>query len=309
MLYKQIAHNKRNTWILMFGFAILILLVSCFIGAIFSLIVGGIFFLGGMIYMIGMYFNATRHLMKIVDARHITKDQYPQIYEIVEELCIAANLPMPQLYIIPDPRPNAFATGRDPGHASIALTQGLLDVMDKHEIEGVVGHELSHIRNYDTRVTVIASGLVGLINYTGIGLLLFGWTIVVNGKINLVTILFKILGLMMIVVGAAVSLVGIPAAKLLFSLVSKQREYLADVGSVDLTREPSGLISALTKLKVLEESVNKIQSSQSNLMLNTLYFNVPNTKSWIQNLFADHPSLDKRIKRLENSANQKNVKL
>lgn len=301
MLYKQIEQNKRNTWIILGLYTLLILIISIFLGMLFTVYVGGAFFIIGLIYIAHVYFDATRHLMKVTNAVEITKETEPQIYELVEELCLAGGLPVPKLYITPDQAPNAFATGRDPQHASLALTQGLLNMMNKKEVQGVIGHELSHIRNYDTRITVLASALTSLITMTGIGIVVFGWGVLTSESKGLLGLLIKFFALFLIIVGGIISIIGIPIAKLLFLLVSRQREYLADIGSVDLTREPSGLISALSKLEKLEEGESTPQIVSQDLALQHLYFNFPSAHNWISRLFSDHPPLDKRIERLENS--------
>lgn len=301
MLYKQIEQNKRNTWIILGLYTLLILIISIFLGMLFTVYVGGAFFVIGLIYIAHVYFDATRHLMKVTNAVEITKETEPQIYELVEELCLAGGLPVPKLYITPDQAPNAFATGRDPQHASLALTQGLLNMMNKKEVQGVIGHELSHIRNYDTRITVLASALTSLITMTGIGIVVFGWGVLTSENKGLLGLLIKFFALFLIIVGGIISIIGIPIAKLLFLLVSRQREYLADISSVDLTREPSGLISALSKLEKLEEGESTPQIVSQDLALQHLYFNFPSAHDWISRLFSDHPPLDKRIERLENS--------
>ncbi len=301
MLYKQIEQNKRNTWIILGLYIVLLLAISVFLGAIFTSYVGIGFFIIGLIYIAHVYFDATQHLMKVTNAVEITKETEPVIYELVEELCLAGGLPMPKLYITPNPAPNAFATGRDPEHASLAITQGLLNIMDKKEVQGVIGHELSHIRNYDTRITVLASALTSLITMTGIGIVFFGWGVLTSETKGIFGFFIKILALIVIAVGGIISIIGIPLAKLLFLLVSRQREYLADIGSVDLTREPSGLISALSKLEQLEEGAATPEISSQDLTLQHLYFNFPNAHNWLNRLFSDHPPLDKRIERLKNS--------
>ena len=301
MLYKQIEQNKRNIWIILGLYIVLLLAISVFLGAIFTSYVGIGFFIIGLIYIAHVYFDATQHLMKVTNAVEITKETEPVIYELVEELCLAGGLPMPKLYITPDPAPNAFATGRDPEHASLAITQGLLNIMDKKEVQGVIGHELSHIRNYDTRITVLASALTSLITMTGIGIVFFGWGVLTSETKGIFGFFIKILALIVIAVGGIISIIGIPLAKLLFLLVSRQREYLADIGSVDLTREPSGLISALSKLEQLEEGAATPEISSQDLTLQHLYFNFPNAHNWLNRLFSDHPPLDKRIERLKNS--------
>lgn len=301
MLYKQIEQNKRNTWIILGLYTVLLLAISVFLGAIFTSYVGIGFFIIGLVYIAHVYFDATQHLMKVTNAVEITKETEPVIYELVEELCLAGGLPMPKLYITPDPAPNAFATGRDPEHASLAITQGLLNIMNKKEVQGVIGHELSHIRNYDTRITVLASALTSLITMTGVGIVFFGWGVLTSETKGIFGFFIKILALIVIAIGGIISIIGIPLAKLLFLLVSRQREYLADIGSVDLTREPSGLISALSKLEELEEGADAPEISSQDLTLQHLYFNFPNAHNWLNRLFSDHPPLDKRIERLKNS--------
>lgn len=285
MLYKQIEQNKRNTWIILGLYTVLLLAISVFLGAIFTSYVGIGFFIIGLVYIAHVYFDATQHLMKVTNAVEITKETEPVIYELVEELCLAGGLPMPKLYITPDPAPNAFATGRDPEHASLAITQGLLNIMNKKEVQGVIGHELSHIRNYDTRITVLASALTSLITMTGVGIVFFGWGVLTSETKGIFGFFIKILALIVIAVGGIISIIGIPLAKLLFLLVSRQREYLADIGSVDLTREPSGLISALSKLEELEEGADAPEISSQDLTLQHLYFNFPNAHNWLNRLF------------------------
>ena len=159
MLYKQISQNKRNTVIIMVLFGILMLAISALFANFLTIWAGVIFFIIAIGYVLYTYFDATEHLMKVTGGVQLDKESAPEIYEMVEELCLAAGMPMPKLYVVPDSDPNAFATGRNPEHASLALTQGLLEIMNKQEVQGVIGHELSRIRNYDTRVTVIATCL------------------------------------------------------------------------------------------------------------------------------------------------------
>lgn len=305
MLYKQIAQNKRNTWIVLVLYLILILAISFLFSYFLTIYAGIIFFIAGCCYLAYVYYNATEHLMKVVNAKEVTKKNNPEIYELVEELCLAGGLPVPKIYIVPVKEPNAFATGKDPEHASLALTQGLLDIMNKNEVQGVIGHELSHIRNYDTRITVIASAITNLVVITGLSLIIFGWTIITEKGGGLIHFVIEIFAAILLMIGLGISVIGIPLAKIFWLLVSRQREYLADAGSADLTREPSGIISALKKLKKLEdqkEIPTDLQDSTSkNLTLNSLYFNAAKAKNWFQQLFSDHPPLDKRIKRLENS--------
>lgn len=304
MLYKQIEQNKRNTWIMLGIFLILLLAISTLIGYFFPRI-AIIFFIFSICYVAWTYFKATNTLLKVTGAQEVTKKSNPEIYEMVEELCLAGGMPMPKIYISPTQEVNAFSTGFDPEHASLVLYQGLLDIMNKNEVRGVIGHELAHIRNYDIRVTVLSSILVNFILWTGLGTLLGGWAIVTSDAKGWVAYLIKAFGLLILGFGSIVSVFAIPIAKLLSLLISRQREYLADAGSVDLTREPSGLISGLQKLEDLENGKKLLQNDKtnSNLVLQSLYFNTGSLTRWYQRLFSDHPPLDKRIKRLKDSAN------
>lgn len=304
MLYKQINQNKRNTWIVVSLFAILMIVISLLLTMINQWL-GIIFFGASCLYVAYVYFGVSDHLMEIAGAKPIDKKSNPEIYELTEELCLAGGIPVPKIYIVPVREANAFATGMDPQHASIALTQGLLDVMNKNELQGVIGHELSHVRNYDTRLTVISSALANFMVIAGLSLIVAGWQML-NVKLRgLISLLENFFGLAMLCVGLIISVVGIPLAKLFLLLISRQREYLADAGSVYLTREPSGIISALQKLEDMEKDPQTLPDSEklktNNLALTNLYFNFSKTGSWIRNLFSDHPPLNKRIARLKKS--------
>lgn len=301
MLYKQISQNKRNTVIIMVLFGILMLAISALFANFLTIWAGVIFFMIAIGYVLYTYFDATEHLMKVTGGVQLDKESAPEIYEMVEELCLAAGMPMPKLYVVPDSDPNAFATGRNPEHASLALTQGLLEIMNKQEVQGVIGHELSHIRNYDTRVTVIASAIVNLIYGTGMGLAIVAYGMITSKSKGIIALIIKLFCCLLGFIGLIIIVFGIPISKLLFLLVSRQREYLADVGSVDLTREPSGIISALQKLEDLENQDLLQSPDKNNLMLNSLSFNLPHVHSWWLRLMSDHPPLDKRIERLKNS--------
>lgn len=304
MLYKQINQNKRNTWFVISLFIILMIVISLLISR-FTIWAGIIFFVVSILYVMYVYFAATDHLMKIVGAKLLDKKNNPEIYELTEELCIAGGIPMPKIYLVPVREPNAFATGMDPQHASIALTQGLLDIMNKNELQGVIGHELSHIRNYDTRLTVITSALANFMVIAGLSLVIAGWQMTTTKLRGLISLFENLFGVALLAIGLIISVVGIPLAKLFLLLISRQREYLADAGSVYLTREPSGIISALQKLENMEQDPQKLPDSEklktNNLALTNLYFNFSKTGSWIRNLFSDHPPLSKRIARLKKS--------
>jgi heat shock protein HtpX len=217
-------------------------------------------------------------------AKKIEKKDNPKLYNAVENLSQTAGLPMPGVYIIDDPAPNAFATGRDPKHAIVAATTGLLDIMDKNELEAVIGHEISHIKNYDIRVSMITFGLVcvvGFISDLGLRMLYLSD----DDDRSPVGVVVMVL----------VSIFAPLAASLAQLAVSREREYLADASSVNLTRYPEGMIAALKKLDEHSRPMRR-----QNAATEALYINNPLRKNSFSNLFSTHPPIEKRIERLEN---------
>ncbi len=287
-MYKQIAANKRNTVLIMIFF---ILLISA-IGGIFAFIFKdwwieiGIFAVA-IIYAVFQYFFASSIAVAMTGAKQIEKKDNPKLYNAVENLSQTAGLPMPKVYIIDDAAPNAFATGRDPNHAIVAATTGLLDIMDKNELEAVIGHEISHIKNYDIRVSMITFGLVcvvGFISDLGLRMLYLSD----DDDRSPVGVVVMVL----------VSIFAPLAASLAQLAVSREREYLADASSVNLTRYPEGMISALKKLDEHGRPMRR-----QNAATEAFYINNPLRKNSFSNLFSTHPPIEKRIERLENGKN------
>ncbi len=285
-MYKQIAANKRNTILIMAFFVVII----CAIGGIFAFtfrdpwIEVGILVIS-LIYAVIQYYAASSLAVAMTGAKPIQKKDYPTYYNAVENLSLTAGIPMPKVYVIDDPAPNAFATGRDPKHAVIAATTGLLAIMDKNELEAVVGHELSHIKNYDIRVSMITFGLVCIIGFIadlGLRMSYYGDKedrSPVGAVILLITAIFAPL-----------------VASLAQLAVSREREYLADMSSANLTRYPEGMISALKKLAEHGRPMRR-----QNAAAESLYIANPLKKSSFTHLFSTHPSFEKRIERLENA--------
>lgn len=238
MLYQQIEQNKRNTWIVLGGFTALLLAIAGMLSVYLTFWAGIIFLAAGIIYMVYIYFYSTRHLMRITHAVEINQENVPQLYEMVEEMSLAAGIPMPKVYAIPSNIPNAFATVRDPEHASLAVTSGLVKSMNHDELLGVIGHEISHIRNYDLQVTTITSALSSFIYLAAVYLLALGWTLFKMDGGVITKCICWLFGSIALAVGAGLFIVVLPIAKLLNLSMSRQREYLADIGSVDLTRNP-----------------------------------------------------------------------
>ena len=290
-MYKQIAANKRNTVFIMLGFVVFI----AAIGAIFAYVWNDWWIIAyvlviATIYAVIQYFAASSLATMMTGAKEIKKRDNPRLYNTVENLALTAGLPMPKVYIINDPAPNAFATGRDPEHAVVAATTGLLDIMDNKEFTAVMAHEMSHVRNYDIRVSMITFGLVcvvGLIADMGIRMM---WLTnhhddEDSSPIGLIVILLT-------------SILAPVAASVAQMAVSREREYLADASAAHLTRYPEGMISALRKLDTHARPMK-----HQNPATEALFINNPLKKGLLSNLFSTHLPIEKRIERLEHGKN------
>ncbi len=285
-MYSEIAANKRKTWLIMAGFAAIIGLLGWIISNLYgrphffylALVIGGV-------YALIQYFAAAKLALAMSGAKEVTKKEEPRLYRIVENLSIATGSPMPRVYIIEDPALNAFATGRDPKHAVVAATRGLLDAMDDSELEAVMAHELGHVRNYDIRVMMIVFGLVSAIGFIADMLLHTLW-FRGNDRESSPNPLFMIL--------AIVAALLAPFIAMLVQLaVSRRREYLADSTGALTTRYPEGLARALEKIRD-HGSVLKRQNTS------TAHFFIANPLSGkaIARLFSTHPPVEDRIARL-----------
>lgn len=286
-MYKQIAENKRKTVFIIIGFVIMIGAIAAAFAwfyrdpwiAVWTIVIS-------IIYALIQYYFAGNIAMAMTGAKEIEKKDNPRLYNIVENLSITTGLPMPKVYIIDDKAPNAFATGRDPKHAAVAATTGLLDIMNDKELTAVMAHEMSHVKNYDIRVSMIVFGLVcviGLISDLGFRFMYYGDRRRDNEG--------SPVGYVMIVIVAILAPVFAGIAQM---AVSRQREYLADASAVNITRYPEGMIEALKKL----QSHAQPMKSQ-NIATEAMYINNPLRKGFFSNLFSSHPPIEKRIERLE----------
>lgn len=287
-MYKHIADNKRNTILIMAGFVVLIGVIATVFAYYFQdwsiLIYAGII---SVVYVLIQYFAAGKMAVAMTGGRKIEKKDNPRLWNIVENLSITTGLPMPQVYVIKDPAPNAFATGRDPKHAIVAATTGLMDVMDDSELTAVMAHEMSHVRNYDIRVSTIVFGLVcliGLLSDIGIRMMYYGGDS--DNERNSSPV-----GLILMLVTAVIAPI---AASLAQMAVSRQREYLADSSAAMMTRYPEGMINALKKLEAHARPMH-----QQNPAAAALFISNPMRKGAISSLFSTHPPIEKRIARLE----------
>ncbi len=284
-MYKQIAANKRRTILLMIFFVILI----SAIGGIFAYVYNNLWleigiFVIALGYAVLQYFAAGPIAVLMTGAHEIEKKDNPKLYNAVENLSITTGLPMPKVYIIDDPAPNAFATGRDPKHAIVAATTGLLDIMEKNELEAVMAHEMSHVKNYDIRVSMITFGLVCLVGLiSDIGLRLMYFTDDDDDR--------SPVGLIIMIITAIFAPLAAAIAQM---AVSREREYLADASAVNITRNPDGMINALKKLEEHQRPMRR-----QNAAAEALYINSSLKKGTISNLFSTHPAIEKRIERIE----------
>lgn len=291
-MYKQIAANKRNTILIMLGFILLITAIGWLVAYLLDdyYVVAWVLIIA-TVYAVIQYFLAGTLAVAMTGAKEIQKKDNPRLYNTVENLAITAGLPMPKVYLIEDAAPNAFATGRDPKHAIVAATTGLLDIMDNKELTAVMAHEMSHVRNYDIRVSMITFGLVCIVGYiSDLGMRMMFYANHGDDEDN------SPVGLIALLV---VSILAPIAASIAQMAVSREREYLADASAVKLTRYPEGMISALKKLATHSRPMKRQNSATE-----ALYINNPLKKGFINNLFSTHPPLEKRIERLEHGKTQ-----
>ncbi len=256
---------------------------------IFSEYMGGnnAVFIGGMIgaafYVLITYYSGSKMALALNGAKEIQKRDNPRLYRIVENLAITNGMPMPKVYVIDDPAANAFATGRDPNHAAVAATTGILDLMDDTELEGVIAHELGHIKNYDIRVSLVAFALTAVISLLAdmiLRITIFGGRDRENNQ------LFLILGIVAAILAPII-------ATMIQLAISRQREYLADATGALTTRYPEGLANALEKLESHSTVVKRQNTSTAHL-----FFANPLKKGAIAGLFSTHPPIEERVARL-----------
>jgi len=289
-MYSAIAKNKRNTVIIIVLFVIIIGVL----GWALSLLMGGdpwfitiATLIGAGVYALIQYFAASGQALALSGARQIQKQDDPRLYRIVENLAITTGMPMPKVYIIDDVAPNAFATGRDPDHAVVAATTGLLEIMTDSELEGVMAHEIGHVQNYDIRVSMIVFGLVvavGFISDIALRFTLFGGSRNNNNNGG---------NPVMLIIGIAALVISPIVATVVQAAVSRQREYLADATGALTTRHPDALASALQKLAAYGRPMQKQNSTMAHMWISD-----PTKPGIIDRLFSTHPPLQERVTRL-----------
>jgi heat shock protein HtpX len=300
--YGQISANKRNSFLLAAGVVALFAVLGLTIGyALVGTPEGAVGVMAlalgiGAISGIGAYFSGDKLVLAVSGARQVDETTAPQLLNVVREMAIAANVPMPVVYVIDDSAPNAFATGRDPAHASVAITTGLLEKLDREELQGVIGHELSHVQNYDIRFSLIVGVMVGAIAILADFFLRFTFWSNVGGRRsrdsssggNGIQAVIMIVAIVLAILAPIIS-------RFIQLAVSRQREYLADASAVELTRNPYGLERALAKIGSDQEVLEVANRGTQHM-----YFTNPIKKfeERSSNLMSTHPAILDRINRL-----------
>lgn len=302
-VYESVSANKRKSALVIVLFSLFIILASYFISrglaAYYGYYSSGFELTGIALVISGVmsfasYYWSDKIILGLSGARPADRKRDFNFYTVAQNISLAAGLPMPRLYVIDDTAMNAFATGRDPAHAVICATSGILTKLDRTELEGVIGHELSHVANYDTRLMSIVTVLVGLITLLGDWFLrasFFG-----RGSRDRDD---RGAGAIFIVLGLLFALLSPIIAQLIQLAISRRREFLADASSVKLTRQPSGLVSALKKLGSDREPLEAANKATAHLYIINPFHGLHGQLDWFSGLFNTHPPLPDRIKALE----------
>jgi heat shock protein HtpX len=293
-MYEQIRSNKRRSFVLVLFFVVLIFGLTWVFeqvmgfgqaGLILAVIIASISALAG-------YYGSDKVVLGISRAHRASREDYPYLYNVVEGLAIAAGVPTPQCYVIDDTAPNAFATGRDPAHSVICVTTGLLQKMNRAELEGVIGHEMSHIRNFDIRLQTLAVVMVGIVALLSDWILRgFFWGGGRRGgrsKGNA--------GAILLIIGLVMAALAPLASQLIRLAISRRREFLADAGSAELTRNPAELASALRKIAADTEPLEAANKATAHLFIVSP---LKDFRTRVNSLFDTHPPIEERIKALE----------
>lgn len=295
-VYEQVDRNKRRSVVVVILFAVFITVVVYVLGRAFDYgpsFVGAALLFSGISSFLG-YWYSDKIILGISGARPANKNEDLLFHQVAENISIGAGIPIPKLYIIEDGAPNAFATGRDISHAAVCVTTGLLEKLNRTELEGVVSHEISHIRNYDMRLMSVIAVLVGMITLLGDWLLRSRF----RGR-NKNDNESGSLGTVLMVVGIILALLSPLIARLIQLALFRRREFLADAGAAMITRQPSGLISALKKISSDPEPLEAANKATAHLYFENPLKNSQNGIGKFANLFNTHPPVEERIKALE----------
>jgi heat shock protein HtpX len=288
-MYSAIAANKRNTVFIIIFFVLLIGGLATYAGYATGYGSSAFMIIGFVaLYALIQYYAAGAFAVAASGAVEITKADNPRLWRTVENIAISEGMPMPKVYLIKDEAPNAFASGRDPKHAVVAATTGLLAIMDDNELQGVMAHEMAHVKNYDIRVSTIVFGLVSAVGILADFFLRMAfYSGNARGRDNAQLAIF------MIAIGIVAWIISALIGPIISAAVSRQREYLADASGAEITRFPEGLQGALGKLRDYGKPMRRASSSMAHM-----YISDPVKPSVAERLFSTHPPLDKRIERL-----------
>ncbi|MDA1317335.1 MAG: M48 family metalloprotease [bacterium] len=287
-VYQQIAQNRLKTYLIFIVFFFLFTGFFAIVGASYDNPIGyaGMGFIIAVVTSVWSYYNSDKVVLTTTRARPAQKEEFFDLYTVTENLSIAAGIPVPKVYVIDDPSPNAFATGRDPKHAVVCATTGLLQILDRAELEGVIAHELSHIRNYDILVSTITAVLVGTIALAADWIMRSMWWGGGSRDRNKSPILFIIMIIALILTPIVATIIQLA--------VSRQREYLADASGALLSRHPDGLANALEKINAYPRGVATASNSTAHLFF-VNPFRKGQMANWMTSLFSTHPPAAKRI--------------
>ncbi len=292
-IYSAIRGNVLKSWVIMALFVIFVTTIAYVIGKAtgYGIPFTFIALVIAVVSSVGSYYYSDQVVLSTSQAEPIEKKDNPELYRIVENLAIGDGLPTPKVYIINDPSPNAFATGRDTKHASVAVTSGILERLNKSELEGVIAHELSHVKNFDTRLMMITAVLVGFVAILGeifTRNLIWGNVRRRDDEENRVQVIFLILGLIFAILSPLI-------ASLIQVAISRKREFLADASGALLTRYPEGLANALEKISSDPRPLKSASNATAHLFI-VNPFKGKGLQGWFASLFNTHPPVEERIK-------------
>jgi len=291
-LYTQAESNIRKTWLFIFGFLVFIIALGWLLSYLLnSYIFLTIAVIWAVVQSFVTYWYSDKIVLALTRAKEIKHDENPELYHVVENLCITAGLPLPKVYILDEAQPNAFATGRNAKKAVVVVTRGLLEKLEKPELEGVIAHELSHIGNRDILLSAVVVVLVGIIaSLSNLFLRISHWRGDRDSKSSA--------GLILLILGIVAALLAPLAATMIQLAISRKREFLADASGVLLTRYPDGLIRALEKISA-DPNPLRVASNQTAHLYISSPFRGRQTASWFTKLFMTHPPIEERIKALQ----------
>lgn len=301
-MYELIRQNKRNTWFLIVVFMLILVALGLVIGAYWgggglapSLVGAAAAGLVAFFMVMLGFFSGDRMILAMSGAKQIKHDDNPRLFNVVEEMSIAAGIPVPKIYLINDSAPNAFATGRDPEHAAVAITTGLLGKLNRDELQGVMAHEMSHVRNHDIKFAMLMAILVG--------------TVVLISDVLLRSVFYGgrsrrrssgkgdgAAQLVLLIVALVLAIIAPILAKIIQLAVSRQREYLADASAAELTRLPGGLADALEKIQSDREPLEAANRATQHLYIVNPIMKLKSRKG--TSVWSTHPPIDERIRRL-----------